>query len=143
MNIEFPDVLSPNKEGKVLRPPVKRGRGRPKKSEIEAYKKPKGSVGRPLGDGGRMKELKARLLATSGERIIDKVIQIAGNDEHPGQMAALKMCWDRMLPTSLFEKDAKTGKSAVTINIVGVDGVQISSQEPDENTIEMEPADET
>lgn len=121
--------------GKVLSP-VKRGRGRPKKSEIEQYKKPKGTVGRPLGDSGRMKELKARLLATSGERIIDKIIHIAGNDEHPGQMAALKMCMDRMLPLSMFEKDAKTGRSAVTINIVGVDGVQIKGDE--ENTIEME-----
>lgn len=122
---------------KTVLPPVKRGRGRPRKSEIEQYKKPKGTVGRPLGDSGRMKELKARLLATAGDGIIDKVISIARNDEHPGQMAALKMCWDRMLPTSLFEKDAKSGKSAVTINIVGVDGVQISGGE-DNNTIEME-----
>lgn len=116
--------------------PVKRGRGRPKKGEIAAYRKPKGTVGRPRGDNGRMLELKARLLATSGDGIIDKVVSIARNDEHPGQMAALKMCMDRMLPVGLFEKDAKGGKSAVTINIVGVDGVQISGN--DENTIDME-----
>ena len=52
-------------------------------------------------------------------------------------MAALKMCMDRMLPVSMFEKDAKTGRSAVTINIVGVDGVQIKGED-EENTIEME-----
>ena len=115
--------------------PVVRKRGRPKKSEIARYKKPKGSVGRPLGDNGRMKELKARLLATSGERVIDKVLSIAYNDEHPGQMAALKMCWERMLPVSAFEKDAKSGKTAITINIQGVDGVQIGGEE---NVIDME-----
>ena len=124
--IQSPDLLAPKK----------RGRGRPKKSEIEAYRKPKGTVGRPKGDNSRMKELKARLLATSGDRIIDKVLQIAGNDEHPGQMAALKMCWDRMLPVAMFEKDAKGGRAAVTINIVGVDGVTVSGN--DENTIDME-----
>jgi len=126
---------------KTVLPPVKRGPGRPRKSEIEQYKRPKGTPGRPIGDSGRMKELKARLLATAGDGIIDKVISIARNDEHPGQMAALKMCWDRMLPTSLFEKDAKSGKAAVTINIVGVDNVQIASEE-DDKTIDMEPVNE-
>jgi len=120
--------------------PKKRGRGRPKKGDVEAYRKPKGTVGRPKGDNGRMLELKARLLATSGEGIIDKVISIARNDEHPGQMAALKMCMDRMLPTSLFERDAKAGKSAVTINIVGVDGVTMNADQ-DEQTIDMEITD--
>jgi len=47
------------------------------------------------------------------------VIQIALNDEHPGQMAALKMCLDRTLPVSMFEKD-KHQRSAVTINITGL-----------------------
>lgn len=133
-NQEFsqsPDLLAPKK----------RGRGRPPKSEIAQYKKPKGTVGRPKGDNGRMKELKARLLATAGDRIIDKVLEIARNDEHPGQMAALKMCWDRMLPTSLFEKDAKGGRSAVTINIVGVDGVSISGND-DDNVIDMDEDDQ-
>jgi hypothetical protein len=43
------------------------------------------------------------------------------NDEHPGQMAALKMCIDRTLPVSMFEKD-KSQRSAVTINITGLGG---------------------
>jgi hypothetical protein len=34
-------------------------------------------------------------------------------------MAALKMCIDRTLPTSMFEKD-KNQRSAVTINITGI-----------------------
>jgi hypothetical protein len=47
------------------------------------------------------------------------VIDIALNDDHPGQMAALKMCIDRTLPISMFEKD-KSQRSAVTINITGL-----------------------
>jgi hypothetical protein len=34
-------------------------------------------------------------------------------------MAALKMCMDRTLPTSLFDKE-KGQRSAVTINITGI-----------------------
>jgi uncharacterized protein with HEPN domain len=34
-------------------------------------------------------------------------------------MAALKMCMDRTLPVSMFEKD-KSQRSAVTINITGL-----------------------
>ena len=118
--------------------PVKRGRGRPKKSDIERFKKQ--PIGRPKNDTGRMQELKTRLLATSGERIIQKVLNIAYNDEHPSQMAALKLCWDRMLPLSMFEKDARGGRAAVTINIVGVDNTSISAT-PDDNTIDMEEVD--
>jgi len=34
-------------------------------------------------------------------------------------MAAIKMCVDRTLPVSMFEKD-KSQRSAVTINITGI-----------------------
>src|SRR5210317_2152184 len=100
--------------------PVKRGR--PKKSDIEAKKKGnRGVRGRPPGDAARINEFKARLLATSGDKVINKIIQIAQDDEHPGQMAALKMCMDRVLPMSYFEKDKMSqGKSSVNITITGV-----------------------
>jgi hypothetical protein len=77
-------------------------------------------VGRPAGDGARIAELKARLLSTTGDKVINKIVNIAMDDSHQGQMAALKMCIDRMLPLSLFEKDAKRGSNAITINITGV-----------------------
>jgi hypothetical protein len=41
------------------------------------------------------------------------------NDEHPAQLAAIKLCMDRMLPVSMFEKEGKS-RSAVTINITGI-----------------------
>lgn len=99
--------------------PKKRGPGRPKKSEIIAKKK-RGVVGRPAGDQARIAELKARLLATTGDRVINKIVEIAMSDGHPVQGAALKMCIDRVLPLSLFEKDAKGQRGAVTINITGL-----------------------
>ena len=99
-------------------------RGRPRKTEIEAKKKGnRGVRGRPPGDAARINEFKARLLATSGDKVINKVIEIAQNDEHPGQMAALKMCMDRVLPLSYFDKDKNTGgRSQVSITITGVGG---------------------
>lgn len=113
-------------------------RGRPTKAAIEAAKKPgKGKVGRPKDDRGRILELKARLMATSGTKVIDTVIRIALDDEHPGQMAALRMCLDRQLPLSLFEKDAKKGSSAITINITGVGGVE-AEQTIDADDIDYE-----
>lgn len=109
-------------------------RGRPKKSDLAEAKKPgKGKVGRPTGDNGRIQELKARLLATTGDKVINKIVQIAQDDAHPGQMAALKMCIDRVLPLSLFEKDAKKGSNQVQINIVGVSSINT----PDENVIDV------
>lgn len=128
--------MSENLSVMEVKPPARRGR--PPKAVIQAKKKP-GKVGRPAGDAARIAEFKARLLGTSGDKVIRKVLEIAQNDEHPGQMAALKLCFERMLPLSLFEKDAKGGSRAVTINIVGVGETQIVSHEEDDNTVDMEP----
>jgi hypothetical protein len=70
-------------------------------------------------DHQRVKELKELMISSGGKDVANKVIQIALNDEHPGQMAALKMCLDRTLPVSMFDKD-KHQRSAVTINITGL-----------------------
>ena len=59
------------------------------------------------------------MIRSGGKDVAQKVIEIALNDEHPGQMAALKMCLDRTLPVSLFDQD-KGQRSAVTINITGL-----------------------
>ena len=73
----------------------------------------------PKTDNQRIKELKELMIRSGGKDVAEKVIQIALNDEHPGQMAALKMCMDRTLPIGLFEKD-KSQRSAITINITGL-----------------------
>ena len=96
----------------------------------------------PKTDHQRIKELKELMIRSGGKDVAEKVIQIALNDEHPGQMAALKMCMDRTLPVSLFEKD-KSQRSAVTINITGLGETPsiISSGEDDVTDVESKLTD--
>lgn len=109
-------------------------RGRPRKEVIEAKRKP-GKIGRPVGDTGRIQELKARLLATTGDKVIDKIVSIAMTDGHPVQSAALKMCIDRVLPISYFEKDKNSGaRPSVNITITGVGGEQTIISGSDNNS---------
>lgn len=117
-------ISIPDTEQQEPLKPVKRKRGRPPKAEVEARKRGnRGVRGRPPGDAARINEFKARLLATAGNRVVDKIIHIALDDEHPGQMAALKMCMDRVLPMTYFDKDkAGNGRSQVSITITGVGG---------------------
>jgi len=120
---------------------VKAKRGRPRKADIAAKKKGnRNAVGRPKGDAARINELKARLLATSGDKVIAKVIEIALEDGHPVQSAALKMCMDRVLPVSYFDKKNDTGgRNAVSITITGVGGdTTIVGNSGDDDTYEGE-----
>ena len=96
--------------------PKKRGRGRPRKTEVDAKKK-RNSVGRPPGEAARIKEFHARLLATSGETVINTIIKKALDDEDKDQVACLKMCIDRVLPMSYFEKGKDAGRGSVNIQI--------------------------
>lgn len=95
-------------------------KGRPPKAEL-AKKKPGGRggiKGRPPGEASRLQEFKARLLGTTGEKIIETLIRKAMNDEDKDQFAALKFCAERILPMSAF--DAAKGQNQapqVTINI--------------------------
>tara|TARA_R110000868_G_scaffold166093_1_gene399977 strand:- start:1107 stop:1469 length:363 start_codon:yes stop_codon:yes gene_type:complete len=102
----------------------------------ENQQEPKRSVGRPLGtkmlgrpptmlvktDHQKINELKKLLLDGAGELVVTKAIEIAMNDAHPAQAAMIKLCMDRTLPVSLFEKDRQQ-RSAVTINITGLGAV--------------------
>lgn len=121
----------------VLSPKI-RGRGRPPKTDLDAVKnRTKNKVGRPKGDTGRLEEFKQRLLATGGTRILDKMISIALDDNHPGQMAAIKMSIDRMLPVSSFEAAKNGGNSpTISINITGLNSsVEMADQE--ENIVDV------
>jgi hypothetical protein len=78
-------------------------------------------IGTTVGNKQRMAEFKEKLLnSVTGESIIRKTLEIAQNDEHPGQMTALKMCLDRLLPTSLFEEKKDGSRTAVNITITGI-----------------------
>jgi|TARA_R110002074_G_scaffold311586_1_gene482427 hypothetical protein len=99
--------------------------GRPKKSKIDSVTKGKRkSVGRPKGDAATINEYKARMLASPKSRkVLDSILAAALDDDHKNQAAAWKLCMDRLLPVSYFEKDkVNGGKSAINISITGVGG---------------------
>lgn len=117
----------------------KRKRGRPEKLTIQKFAaNPPATL--PKTDNQRIKELKELIIRSAGKDVVEKVVQIALNDGHPGQMAAIKMCMDRALPISLFEKGSSQ-RSAVTINITGLGGEPLilpQNPEPDNDIIDME-----
>lgn len=73
------------------------------------------------GKKQRMEDFKEYLLSDPrATKVIRKTFEIAMDDDHPGQMAALKMCADRILPVSLFEPKKGGNRTAVQINITGI-----------------------
>jgi hypothetical protein len=79
----------------------------------------KRALGTPIGNKQRMVEFKEQLLkAENGKKVITKVLEVAMDDEHPNQAAALKMCMDRMLPTSLFEEEKKGDSFTISISTI-------------------------
>ena len=124
--------------------PKKRGRGRPRKSEVEAKKK-RGVVGRPPGEAARIKEFHARLLATSGETVINTIISKALDNDDKDQVACLKMCIDRVLPMSYFDKGKDAGRGSVNIQISMVGDKQAEViEEPQDieyETVDVRPED--
>ena len=108
---------------------VRRKLGRPLKKDIEAKKKGnRGKVGRPAGDSARIAEFKARLLGTSGDKIIETLIAKALNPDDKDNMAALKLCVDRILPVSVFDA-AKNGGTTpqISINITGLNNPTVDA----------------
>tara|TARA_R110000744_G_scaffold293612_1_gene403925 strand:+ start:765 stop:1166 length:402 start_codon:yes stop_codon:yes gene_type:complete len=104
--------------------PVKRV-GRPKKQAVSSKTKGKrNALGRPKGDAATINEYKARMLASPKSRkVLDSILNAALDDEHKNQAAAWKLCMDRLLPVSYFEKDkAGGGGNSINISITGVGG---------------------
>jgi len=100
---------------------VKRPRGRPKKQPIVANT-----------DKAKQQLFLSEMLSGKAEQIIRKVINKALDDNDKDQMACMKMCVERVLPMSYFEKAKEHGNKGVNITIMGVgasDPIQISSNE--------------
>jgi hypothetical protein len=111
--------LSSASDKEIDQPIVKRKKGRPKKSTVVS--KSKGSrkaLGRPKGDAAIINDYKARMLASPKSRkVLDSILSAALDDDHKNQAAAWKLCMDRLLPVSYFEKDRDSGgKSAINIS---------------------------
>ena len=111
----------------------RRGRGRPRKSEIAAVKPGnKGKVGRPKGDAAIINEYKARMLASPKSKLVlETIFDAALNHDHKNQAAAWKLIMDRMLHVGAFEKEVVKdgGRSAIQINITGVNSVDMNNDE--------------
>ncbi len=113
-----------------------RKRGRPRKADIEA-KKSRNAVGRPPGEAARIKEFYARLLSTSGEKVIETVLRKAMDDQDKDQVACLKMCIDRLLPLSHFEKQGQGRSNAIQVQIVTTGTPQIAAREAEQIDYEV------
>lgn len=99
--------------------------GRPKgstKMNIQRYADNPG-LALPKTEHQKIQELKSLLINSAGANVLNKAVEIALNDEHPSQGAMIKLCMDRMLPVSMFEKE-KNARSAIQINITGIGEVQ-------------------
>ena len=102
----------------VQEEPVKRKRGRPRKSELIPTKRGRG---RPKGDHSAMIEMKQRFLARRDtDAVINSIYRAAMDDDHKNQAAAWKLIIDRVLPVSAFDKDKMGGRPTVNITISGV-----------------------
>ncbi len=121
--------MSLEAQGVTLSPSKKRGR--PRKADVEAKKK-RGVVGRPPGEAARIKEFYARLLSTSGEKVIETVLRKAMDDADKDQVACLKMCIDRLLPISHFEKQGQGRSNSIQVQIVTTGTPQIAATETEE-----------
>jgi len=140
-NSNTPVVTTEVLEVKPERPKIQRRKlGRPLKKDIEAKKKGnRGKVGRPAGDSARIAEFKARLLGTSGDKIIETLIHKALDPNDKDQIAALKMCVDRVLPLSMFDAAKNSGVSPqISINITGLTNTAVDADVVDMGTVEEE-----
>ena len=111
--------------------------GRPKgttKLNIQRYAD-NPSLALPKTEHQKLQELKSLLINSAGSNVLNKAVEIALNDEHPAQGAMIKLCMDRMLPVSMFEKE-KNNRSAIQINITGIGEVQSVQQDIDITDVE-------
>ena len=90
-------------------------RGRPSKAALQSTKdlsKRQQAVA--------LKEFRARLLLNpKSPALIEKMFEIAFDDEHKQQAVALKLLADRLMPVAGFTSDGKQ-QAQVSINISGI-----------------------
>lgn len=81
------------------------------------------TIGRPVGLAHKMKELQARLILSGApERIIDKMLKIAENDEHPKQVEMILMLAKRFIPETDFSGGEEKMPKTISVEISDVSG---------------------
>lgn len=82
--------------------------------------------GRPKGSVNKYTALSRELMSTKGPEIVEKVIEMALE----GDRTCLKMCMDRILPTTkAVELRSGNDKGNVVINIGGLEEKVVAEQE--------------
>jgi hypothetical protein len=99
----------------------------------------KRGVGRPKGNSAILAEYQERMLnSPKSRKVLDKVFDIALDDDHKHQAVCIKLVVDRLVPMSHFEKEKAGGISGITITMATAGVVNIggdSSDESDERDI--------
>lgn len=90
-------------------------RGRPTKAALQSTKDLS-----KRQQAAALKEFRARLLLNpKSPALIEKMFEIAFDDEHKQQAVALKLLADRLMPVAGFTADGKQ-QAQVSINISGI-----------------------
>jgi hypothetical protein len=116
--------------------PTGNKRGRPSKTAVAEIKEKRG-IGRPKGDKAILDEYKMRMLASpKSAKVLEKVYEVALNDGHPGQMAAIKLVMDRIVPANTFDA-IKTGGGIpqISINISSLGETKVSTSSSDDEDV--------
>jgi len=115
-------------------------RGRPSKADIAEIKEKRG-VGRPKGEKAILDEYKMRMLASpKSAKVLEKVYEVALSDGHPGQMAAMKLVLDRIVPASAFDSSKSSGTTPqISINITGLNSPSVSTDDTIYDITDVEP----
>jgi hypothetical protein len=113
-------------------------RGRPPKAAIAEIKE-KRSVGRPKGTSAIIAEYRDRMLASpKSAKVLEKVFEVALTDGHPGQMAAMKLVLDRVVPQSAFDTAKTSGATpSISINISSFGQPTVETVQQDFTDVEV------
>jgi len=85
-------------------------------------------ISKPAATRELMHQMYIQMLDGGAEKIIKELMRKAMDPEDKDQVAAMKMCVDRLLPANAFEKlkenNNSSGRGGVTINISGLNSGQ-------------------
>ena len=91
--------------------------------------------GRPKGSMNKFTALSRELMSTKGPEIVQKVVDLALE----GDRTCLKMCMDRIIPTTkAVEFRASDDRGNVIINVGGLEAKKIEIEEKDNKELTYE-----
>ena len=91
--------------------------------------------GRPVGSVNKFTALSRELMSTKGPEIVQKVVDLALE----GDRTCLKMCMDRIIPTTkAVEFRTSEDRGNVIINVSGLEAKKIEIEEKDKKELTYE-----